>query len=77
MFPSDRNQSVDLKRKSTDWFYMMGTLVFNGLIKSTLNVNETNNTTQKIFDGDYLRNKSNHDSDNDKKNPALDISTDS
>ena len=56
---------------------MMGTLVVNGLIKSTLNVNETNNTTQKIFDRDYLRNKSNHDSDNDKKNPALDISTDS
>ena len=32
MFPSYRNQSVDLLSKSTDWFYVMGTLVVKGLI---------------------------------------------
>ena len=31
MFPSYRNQSVDLQSKSTDWFYMMGTLAVKGL----------------------------------------------
>ena len=32
MFPSYRNQLVDLQSKSTDWFLMMGTLVVKGLI---------------------------------------------
>ena len=33
MFPSYRNQSVDLLCKSTDWFLYMGTLAVKGLKK--------------------------------------------
>ena len=44
MFPSYRNQLVDLQSKSTDWFlanqltgfYMMGALVIKGLRKLKL-----------------------------------------
>ena len=31
MFPSYRNQSIVLLCKSTDWFFMMGTMVVKGL----------------------------------------------
>ena len=31
MLPSHKNQSVDLQSKSTDCFYVIGTLVVNGL----------------------------------------------
>ena len=42
MFPSYRNQSVDLLCKSTDWFlltgfYMMGALDFKWLTTNSLN----------------------------------------
>ena len=33
MFPSSRNQSVDLQSKSDDWFLLMGTLVVKVLIE--------------------------------------------
>ena len=37
MFPSYRNQSVDLLRKSMTRFYMMGTLIVKGLSKTYIN----------------------------------------
>ena len=37
VFPSYRNQSIDLLRKSFDWFQHEGTLALNGL---TLDVYE-------------------------------------
>ena len=40
MFPSYRNQSVDLQSKSTEWFLYMGTLVVKGLInKKEIKIN--------------------------------------
>ena len=36
MFPSYKNQSVDLQSKSTDWFLCDGTLVVKGIKKSDL-----------------------------------------
>ena len=34
LFPSYRNQSVDLQKKSTDWFYKMRKLVVKRLIST-------------------------------------------
>ena len=48
MFPSYRNQSVDLQSKSTDWFFMMGTLVVKGLSELSHRYGEVNG--HYIFD---------------------------
>ena len=36
VLPTDRNQTVDLLRKSIDWFLYEGTLAFNGLSQCSI-----------------------------------------
>ena len=59
MFPSYRNQSVDLQSKSTTVFYMMGTLVAKGLtLVPTLQTHEITDHKlhkTKLFHLYYLR----------------------